>query len=90
MASKKTKIDFRYERKFIAPIHMSDLMPSFVEAALFDFSEIYIQRRINSIYFDTGRFDFAHQHINGDQERMKVRIRYYGKQYEFLTLYCFP
>ena len=71
--------DYRYERKFIVPPHMETIVPSIICTVLPEFLEIYTERRINSIYFDTGNFDYALNHINGFQKRRKVRIRYYGK-----------
>ena len=71
--------DYRYERKFIVPAHMEIILPSIISNVLPEFSEIYTERRINSIYFDTGNFHYALNHIDGFPKRRKVRIRYYGK-----------
>ena len=70
--------DYRYERKFIVPLHMETIIPSILEGLFPDFSEIYYERIVNSIYFDTGNFDYALNHIEGNPIRKKVRIRYYG------------
>ena len=70
--------DYRYERKFRVPDHMRHIIPSIMESLFFDFWEIYEERRVNSIYFDTARYDFALHHVNGYKERKKIRIRYYG------------
>ena len=61
---------------------MENIVPSILNNVFSDFSEIYYERRINSIYFDTGNFDLAINHINGFQKRRKVRIRYYGNSDE--------
>ena len=79
MENKALSKDYRYERKFIVPLHMEGIVPSIINGVFPEFSEIYNERRINSIYFDTANFDLAQHHINGLQERRKVRIRYYGK-----------
>ena len=78
MKNKALSKDYRYERKFIVPLHMEGIVPSIINGVFPEFSEIYSERRINSIYFDTPNFDLALNHINGFQERRKVRIRYYG------------
>ncbi|MBI9017708.1 MAG: polyphosphate polymerase domain-containing protein [Phycisphaerae bacterium] len=69
----------RYERKFyIEHIdkyqvdHLIRLHPAM-------FVEIYHSRQINNIYFDTCDNRFYHENINGDFDRVKVRIRWYGQ-----------
>ena len=81
MKNKALSKDYRYERKFIVPLHMEGIVPSIINSVFPEFSEIYNERRINSIYFDTANFDLALEHINGFKERRKVRIRYYGNHY---------
>ena len=82
MKNKAIMKDYRYERKFIVPLNMENIVPSILNNVFPDFSEIYNERRINSIYFDTENFDLALNHINGFQKRRKVRIRYYGNYYK--------
>ena len=85
MKGKVLNKDYRYERKFIVPLHMEGIVPSIINGVFPEFSEIYNERRINSIYFDTPNFDLALKHINGFKERQKLRIRYYGN-YDRATL----
>lgn len=71
--------DLRYERKFV----ISALSKSEVEAIIrlhpAIFSEIYYQRYVNNIYFDTINLSSYNDHLDGISERMKVRIRWYGE-----------
>jgi SPX domain protein involved in polyphosphate accumulation len=70
--------DFRYERKFF----LSGLSTREIEwiikrhSALF--REIHSERFVNNIYFDTPTLDYYYSNLEGDSERMKVRIRWYG------------
>ncbi|MCP4050337.1 MAG: polyphosphate polymerase domain-containing protein [bacterium] len=74
----------RYERKFrISGItrgqvdHLIKSHPAF-------FSEIYAQRFINNIYFDTAGFKSYHDNIYGVSLRKKIRIRWYGDLFGFI------
>ena len=69
---------FRFERKF----HIDSLDLHQVEIMLkehsFMFSEVYYERMVNNIYFDTVDFQHYFENINGVSRRLKVRIRWYG------------
>jgi SPX domain protein involved in polyphosphate accumulation len=69
---------YRYERKFIA----SPLKKEEAEALLLvhpaGFKEIYYERFVNNIYFDTPALDFYYDNVEGRHDRIKVRIRWYG------------
>jgi len=43
------------------------------------FSEIYQERDINNIYFDTPTLSYYHHNQDGAAHREKVRIRWYGR-----------
>lgn len=45
------------------------------------FSNLYENRIITSIYFDTEDYLFARQNINGENLRVKPRVRYYNSDY---------
>ncbi len=74
-----TRLDnYRYERKFTADNidafnaeQILKLHPAF-------FSEIFHERYINNVYFDTPRFDFYYDNVEGKNERIKFRVRWYG------------
>jgi SPX domain protein involved in polyphosphate accumulation len=42
------------------------------------FSEIFKQRTVNNIYFDTLGFNNYYDNVEGNMERIKPRIRWYG------------
>ena len=72
------KKNFRYEKKFLFPKYFQENGFLIIDSNTARFKEIYKKRVINSIYFDTPDLIFAKQNINGDSERYKLRIRYYG------------
>lgn len=73
--------NWRYERKFF----VSGLSKHEIEAIVRQhpamFSEIYYERNINNIYFDT--FDMMNyfHNVDGLSQRMKFRIRWYGEMF---------
>jgi len=71
--------NFRCERKF----YIDSLSPQSVEQVLRShpaiFREIYHERTINNIYFDTPGLQFFSDNLNGTDRRLKVRIRWYGE-----------
>jgi len=75
---------YRYERKFIINnpfIDSLDLIRNFFPLEI---NEIYSERRINSLYYDTDDYEFANQNIEGFSNRYKIRVRYYGVTKSFL------
>lgn len=42
------------------------------------FSEIYPERTVNNLYFDTPDLDFYRANIEGQASRWKIRLRWYG------------
>jgi len=70
---------YRYERKFF----ISGLSRSEIESIIHIhpnvFNEIYYERRVNNIYFDTLRFNNFQDNVIGNTDRIKFRIRWYGK-----------
>ncbi len=69
----------RYERKLL----VSDLNEHEVEHLVrmhpAAFSEVYHQRWINNIYFDTPGLDSYWDNVCGSEHRIKSRIRWYGE-----------
>jgi SPX domain protein involved in polyphosphate accumulation len=70
--------NLRYERKFV----VSSLSPNEIENIIKHsdgiFSEIYYERQVNSLYFDSIGLENYFEHLAGATERMKIRIRWYG------------
>ncbi|MFK7811410.1 MAG: polyphosphate polymerase domain-containing protein [Maribacter sp.] len=71
--------NFRYERKFIVPKSMplSELI-AIVKSNSSFFREVFYERQVNNIYFDTNGFKFYFDNVEGVADRQKVRIRWYG------------
>ena len=69
----------RYERKFV----IQDLGVAETEAVIrfhpAVFREIYHARYVNNIYFDTPSLEHYHANVRGIAQRVKCRIRWYGK-----------
>jgi hypothetical protein len=69
----------RYERKFV----ILDLGVAETEALIrfhpAVFSEIFHPRIVNNIYFDTPSLEHYHANVRGIAQRVKCRIRWYGK-----------
>ena len=72
------KKEYRYENKFVVPC----LDKKEVEAVIFSnshlFSEIYYERQINNIYFDSLDMEGFFDNVLGNSDRIKIRIRWYG------------
>ena len=69
----------RYERKFfIEEIHQKQVQ-GIVQLHPALFVKPYPPRFINNIYLDTPDLDNYHANVNGDMQRHKVRIRWYGE-----------
>jgi len=85
LSKNKTTNEYRYERKF----HISGLSTHEVESIVYRhpslFSEIYKQRYVNNIYFDSlGSWHSYLDNLDGSQRKIKVRIRWYGDLFGFI------
>ena len=79
MAGRADGIDsYRYERKYVVPCHLEGNLASILRCSRFGFREIFTERTVNNLYFDTPLFRFFHENVQGVSDRMKVRIRWYG------------
>lgn len=74
----KAAIDYRYERKFLISELDLDEIKLIVKLHPALFTEIYHQRYVNNIYFDTLCMKNYFDNVNGSSDRIKVRIRWYG------------
>lgn len=71
--------DLRYERKFvISNLDLSEIL-FLIKHNPAMFSEIFYQRRVNNIYLDSIGLDNYHENLAGSGQRIKIRIRWYGK-----------
>ncbi len=73
---------FRFERKFIGYCIDKKQIETIIKMNPAAFKTVYHERFINNIYFDTDRFDFYYDNINGSYERIKYRIRWYGDLFQ--------
>ena len=76
--------DYRFERKFF----ISDIdvyqVKSLIRFHPNLFSQIFHERFVNNIYFDTENFKNYFDNIGGNMDRMKIRIRWYGDCFMFI------
>ena len=70
--------DFRFERKFLINRLNINEVKNCVKLHPSIFNEIYSQRFINNIYFDSHNHNNYIENIEGSSNRLKVRIRWYG------------
>jgi len=77
MESKK-KENYRYERKFFIEHLSLNHVYTIIKHNPYLFSEIYNQRFVNNIYFDTPEFSSFYENIAGIDRRQKLRIRWYN------------
>jgi len=75
---KNNKIEFRNEKKIIFDQSVNYLINLF---KFLKFKEIYQERQINSIYFETKKFSDLLDTINGEKNRSKLRLRWYGNTF---------
>lgn len=71
--------NFRYERKYVVPKSMplKELVEIVKDNSAF-FREVFYERQVNNIYFDTNSFKYYFDNVDGVADRQKVRIRWYG------------
>lgn len=70
---------FRYEHKFLIPKDCDREAKALIKLHSANFSSAYYPRRVNNIYLDA--YDWRHYNatIDGEERRVKVRIRWYGQ-----------
>ena len=69
---------FRYERKFIIQHSSMKKLINDIKLHPASLKEIFFKRKINNIYFDNYDLDFFKSNIQGNSERSKIRLRWYG------------
>lgn len=78
MESRLSEI-YRYERKFFLQSMDRKSVENIILCHPAFFSEIYHERYVNNIYFDDLNFNNFEDNINGNLNRKKYRIRWYGE-----------
>lgn len=75
----------RYEKKY----EIKHLSKAYVLQAIrlhpAGFKQLYPNRRINNIYFDTPHLTTYHQNVAGIANRQKYRVRWYGEERAFIA-----
>lgn len=71
----------RYERKYASALSPAQLHQQ-IQNNLAMFHEVYYPRRVTSLYFDTPDFTLLEQNLNGEPQRVKVRVRWYQKPHD--------
>jgi SPX domain protein involved in polyphosphate accumulation len=69
--------ELRHERKFLITDYSVGEVEQLLKYHPACFTEIYHQRQINNIYFDTLGFESYYGNVEGDTNRTKIRIRWY-------------
>jgi len=74
----------RYERKYkLHPIHLP-AVEQVLRLHPAGFREVYPARWVNNLYFDTPTFNAFAENTAGVAQRLKHRIRWYGRPYEVI------
>ena len=76
--------DYRYERKFFITNLSKYEVASIVKLHPAIFSELYHQRLVNNIYFDSYNLNNFRENIEGANDRIKIRIRWYGELFGYI------
>jgi hypothetical protein len=76
--------DYRSENKFVITNFSLAGIKLLIYQHPFIFKEIYSKRFVNNIYFDSIDFHSYNDNINGSQNRVKARIRWYGSLTGFI------
>ena len=72
------KLDFRNEKKILF-FESENYLINFLK--FLNFKEVYYKRKINSIYFDTFDLIDLKDTIDGEKNRSKLRLRWYGNTF---------
>lgn len=68
----------RYERKFLIKDMSFEEVDLIIKRNYFNFQKRFSDRYVNNIYFDNYNLDNFKDNIEGNTNRKKVRIRWYG------------
>ncbi len=74
------KNKFRYERKFTVPdVYKFERIEQIIKSNTYLFREVFHERQVNNIYFDTVGYNDYFDNVLGVSKRKKIRIRWYGE-----------
>ena len=74
--------DGRYERKFFISDLSTNEIEKIIKFSSYFFSETFYKRDVNNLYLDSFDLDSYSDNLVGNNQRMKIRIRWYGKMFE--------
>jgi hypothetical protein len=76
--------NWRYELKYkVNEYHDSEVI-YMIKSHPAMFSEIYYERQVNNIYFDTPKYEYFSDNVIGISNRLKMRVRWYGDTFCFI------
>ena len=73
--------NLRYEKKFVISVLEFRELEHLIKTNSEIFSEIFHERTINNIYFDTLNLKNYTENLAGVSQRLKIRIRWYGEMF---------
>lgn len=73
--------ELRHERKFLIADYSASEVEQIIKFHPACFKEIYQQRTVNNIYFDSLAYESYYRNVEGDTNRTKARIRWYGEMF---------
>jgi len=79
MSRPLTEENGRFERKFVIQNAWMPEVTLLLRNHFARFREIYPDRRINNVYFDSHNLESYHDSVDGLRSRYKARVRWYGK-----------
>lgn len=69
----------RYERKYRIEALSQELVTQGLKLHPCGFRQLYPERQVNNIYFDSIGFTTFKENVSGLEQRQKFRVRWYGK-----------
>ena len=78
--NKFSKTDQRFERKFIIRELNNSEIISALYLSNYKLIKVFPNRLVNSIYFDNDIYDSVNQNLDGINDKIKFRVRWYGKK----------
>ncbi|HEX8514889.1 MAG TPA: VTC domain-containing protein [Bacteroidia bacterium] len=78
--------ELRHERKFLITAYSVREVEQIIKLHPACFTEVYSQREINNIYFDSFGYDSYYDNVEGEKFRSKARIRWYGELFGTIRL----
>ncbi len=70
----------RLEVKEVFKTKDLNLLDRAIKLSSFSFRKTFPTRRVNSVYFDTLKMDLLTQSLEGNRDRKKIRVRWYGEE----------